>query len=69
VDPCSIGGGTQQRGKISLILYNLKYFDVIGSLNPKQFLDVHVCTLGALGVSSLMCAIKRPLRGALQRVT
>jgi hypothetical protein len=43
--------------------------DVIGSLNLKNPIDVHVCTPRALGVLSLMCAIKRLLKGALQRVT
>jgi hypothetical protein len=54
--------------EVKLKNIHINYFDVFGRTRKKCH-DVHVCTLGALGVSSLMCAIKQPLRGALRRVT
>jgi hypothetical protein len=34
----------------------------------EKCVDVHVCTPGAFGRFSVMCELKRPLKGALQRV-
>jgi hypothetical protein len=51
------------------IIYTYIYFDLIGSLIDDNKNVVYVCTPGVLRVSSLMCAIKRLLRGALQRGT